>query len=340
MRAYRVLANWSSNTVVWNNKPSFDNTASSLSTHISNDWYKIGVTNIVKTWVDGTKTNYGFMLKDATETNTSQWTTFYSSEAASPNKPELHITYSKASLTMYSYLDNGFITRFPDGVQYVNSYHSTVKGILESLFPVNVEYSVSRFTSYCDICKTQNNGNWDGRHLTGYCSHAEKHLSVRPDENDTSQGFYFHFIRTKGVGTETTSKYFWTGHIPSPSDQLSFSVQKYSNGVLHNIVCIMPGRVTEGPRFSNLPQDTVNNKYSYTLLHETAHQLGVPDHYCYGKNGSDACSNAYCWDCKPELSSTTCVMYKEYILYMVNRDSMFCPQCKALINKHLLNHYN
>ena len=337
VRAYRVLANWSSNTVVWYNKPSFDNTASSLSTHISNDWYKIGVTNIVKTWVDGTKTNYGFMLKDATETNTSQWTTFYSSEAASPNKPELHITYSKASLTMYSYLDNGFITRFPDGMQYVNSYHSAVKRILESEFPLNVNYSVSRFTSYCDICKTQNNGNWDGRHLTGYCSHAEKHLSVRPDENDTSQGFYFHFIRTKGGGTETTSKYFWTGHIPSPSDQPSFSVQKYSNGVLHNIVCIMPGRVTEGPRFSNKEQNAVDTEYQFTLLHETGHQLGAPDHYCLGDEFSDVdCGSKECWRHGRHLSERPVCCMLQRISPQITQ---FCSYCQKKINSHLNNHY-
>ena len=52
------------------------------------------VTNIVKSWYTGTYSNYGFVLKDATESGTSQWTTFYSSDAASPNKPELVINYN------------------------------------------------------------------------------------------------------------------------------------------------------------------------------------------------------------------------------------------------------
>lgn len=102
VRAYRVTQSWNSSDVTWNNKPSHTSLyESSLSTHISNNWYKLNVTNIVNQWVSGGTSNYGFMLKDNTENNTSQWTTFYSSEALSPNKPELHITYTYSGSRPY-----------------------------------------------------------------------------------------------------------------------------------------------------------------------------------------------------------------------------------------------
>lgn len=94
VKAYRATGSWSSSALTWDNKPSYTTTnASSNSTLYSDNWYRLYVTSIVKSWQAGTYSNYGFVLKDTTEVGTSQWTTFYSSDAASPNKPELHINY-------------------------------------------------------------------------------------------------------------------------------------------------------------------------------------------------------------------------------------------------------
>ena len=95
VKAYRATGNWTSSTLTWDNKPGYTTTnASATASLYSNNWYRMYVTNIVKSWYTGTYSNYGFVLKDATESGTSQWTTFYSSDAASPNKPELVINYS------------------------------------------------------------------------------------------------------------------------------------------------------------------------------------------------------------------------------------------------------
>lgn len=53
----------------------------------------MNTTSLVKKWINGTYNNYGFVVKDDTSTGTVQWTTFYSSDKASPHKPELHIVY-------------------------------------------------------------------------------------------------------------------------------------------------------------------------------------------------------------------------------------------------------
>ena len=94
VKAYRVTGNWASSTLTWNNMPNFTTTnASPAMTYYSDNWYRMYVTNIVKGWYSGANSNYGFMLKDDTESGTSHWSTFYSSDAPSPNKPELHIIY-------------------------------------------------------------------------------------------------------------------------------------------------------------------------------------------------------------------------------------------------------
>ncbi|MBO4484178.1 MAG: DNRLRE domain-containing protein [Lachnospiraceae bacterium] len=95
VKAYRCTGNWSSGTVTWNSKPGFTTEESSAAaTLLSDNWYGLYVKEIVQGWLSGGYQNYGLVLKDETETGTAQWTTFYSSDAPSPNKPELHIAYS------------------------------------------------------------------------------------------------------------------------------------------------------------------------------------------------------------------------------------------------------
>lgn len=165
------------------------------------------------------------------------------------------------------------------------------------------------------------------------------HLSVNPNPRDKWRGFYFDFVRKNGVGTKTLTKYFWTGHIPNPTDQASFSVQyykdKYTSETLHSIVCIMPGDVTQGYWFTNKPESTVRKEYKYTLLHETSHQFDAPDHYCFGTN----CSNQYCWVHHPELMAESCIMRYRYNVDGLNINKLYCPRCVDTIFNHLVDHH-
>ena len=96
MKAYRVIGNWVSGQLTWNNKPGYTTVgASSTAVQYSDGWYFTYITDMVKGWLNGTYSEYGFVLKDATESSVGPWSTFYSSEAASPNKPELHIRYNE-----------------------------------------------------------------------------------------------------------------------------------------------------------------------------------------------------------------------------------------------------
>ena len=98
VKANRVTGSWSSSSITWNNKPGYTTTNSSaVGTLLSNNWYAYYVTSIVNKWLNGTYTNYGFALVDTNESSTSHWTKFYSSDASSPNKPELVIVYSYGS---------------------------------------------------------------------------------------------------------------------------------------------------------------------------------------------------------------------------------------------------
>ena len=107
IKAYRVTSSWSSSSVTWNNKPSYT-TANGTGTITldTGSWYKLDTTTLVKYWLAGTYSNYGFLLKEPSETSSSQKTKFYSSDAPSPNKPELIIEYKDPS-SSYTITYNG-----------------------------------------------------------------------------------------------------------------------------------------------------------------------------------------------------------------------------------------
>ena len=98
VKAYQCTSDWSSSTITWDNMPDGEGNfalESTLCTRYSatSSWYVMTVTEIVRDWIDGLSSNYGFILKDEEEGLTDHWTTWYSSDAPSPHKPELHITY-------------------------------------------------------------------------------------------------------------------------------------------------------------------------------------------------------------------------------------------------------
>lgn len=99
IKAYRVLNSWSSSTITWNTKAAYSySDVSDAAVNTVGDWYGLNVTAMVKKWLDGTYINHGMVLKEPSETNSSQKTKFYSSDAPSPNKPELVINYYSSNL--------------------------------------------------------------------------------------------------------------------------------------------------------------------------------------------------------------------------------------------------
>lgn len=99
IRAYAITDSWSTDSLTWNNQPSYSSTiCSSTSVNTtrygSTNWYKMDITDILKGWLDLTIDEYGLVLKEVYETSSSAKTSYYSSEASSPNNPELEINYT------------------------------------------------------------------------------------------------------------------------------------------------------------------------------------------------------------------------------------------------------
>lgn len=79
------------------------------------------------------------------------------------------------------------------------------------------------------------------------------------------------------------------------------------------------------------------------MMHETSHQLGLPDHYCYGKDSNDPeskCINEYCDECVFERGEARqCLMSYRYDVENTSEATLYCSSCLASINAHLTDHH-
>ena len=90
--AYRVNSSWTSSSITWNNMPSYSSSSGSFNQQ-SGGWYRAFITSLVQNWANGNYNNYGVLVRDSTETGTSHWSTYYSSEAGNSYLPKLVINY-------------------------------------------------------------------------------------------------------------------------------------------------------------------------------------------------------------------------------------------------------
>ena len=95
IKAYRVTSGWSSGSITWNNKPGYSSSyVSNTAYNDGGEWYAMDVSSTVRNWLNGAYTNYGFALISNYESSPSSSISYYSSDAPSPNKPELIINYT------------------------------------------------------------------------------------------------------------------------------------------------------------------------------------------------------------------------------------------------------
>ncbi len=115
-----VNSSWTASTLNWNNKPASTNIGK---VDVARDsWAQFNVTNVVKEWASGAKTNYGFKL----HTN-GNGQTFWKKVVSTTNsnlKPYLSVTYTipTASTPTGKLYSNG------NGTGYANLSWSAVKG--------------------------------------------------------------------------------------------------------------------------------------------------------------------------------------------------------------------
>ena len=231
------------------------------------------------------------------------------------------IVGTRPSYTMHHYVDQGYRVRF-DGYSDILIYSNIVAEKFEQFFGIQVLSSIILYTSPADTCKTDQFGSVTDANLTSDCNHTPTHLTTGELRN------------ALGDGTNTVSRVLWTGHIlpGNPS----------SNSAAHSVI-ITPRHTTTGDGFTNKSDFEVRKESIYTLMHETSHQLGLPDHYCYGKDSNDPerkCINEYCDECVfGRGEARQCLMSYRYDVENTSEATLYCSSCLASINAHLTDHH-
>ena len=100
--ARRLIKNWTSSTLTWNNSQDITTTESGVQNTSGmgrldgDNWYVMRVNMMVKNILSGKRTNYGWRIKDKTAEANKESFNLYSSDCGTSNRPQLVINYSSA----------------------------------------------------------------------------------------------------------------------------------------------------------------------------------------------------------------------------------------------------
>lgn len=95
--AYAVLGAWTETGITWDDQPVFATTAEytvNIPAGVTDGFHYWYISDLVRSWWDGSQVNFGVMLKDTNESTEEAWKRFYSSDwGTAAERPKLIITY-------------------------------------------------------------------------------------------------------------------------------------------------------------------------------------------------------------------------------------------------------
>lgn len=231
------------------------------------------------------------------------------------------IVGDQPAYTMRNYIDQGYRVRF-GGYSNVYTYNSVVSEKFEQFFGLNCSCQYVLHTSSADNCKIDQFDSVASDNLAASCTHSSTHLTSTAMRD------------VMGDGSNVISRILWTGHIMTNNPASNSSSSRYS-------VIVTPKHTTTGSTYTNESDAEVRKKSIFTLMHELSHQLGAPDHYCYGVSaGSSVCVNTNCDICyMGETVARTCMMSYRYDIEARDEDVLYCSSCLQDIAAHLTNHH-
>ena len=328
--AYRINKPWSETGVTWNVQKAFSNMGISstlldskraeagYATQYNPGWLVFSLGDLGEQWYNGSY-NYGIALKHIGGPN---WSVMFRSSETS-YKPYIVIQYGLPyTLTMEHYLDSGYRVRFDNAIDRVSIYESVVSDVLYNLYNLKVYSNIQAYQSAADSCKLKTYEYITSDHLAIPCTHAPTHL--------TTSALRRTLVSDKSAGSSTLSRYLWTGHILADNQR--------SNSASDSHTVVMTSAMVIDDSYENLSATDVRKESIFTLLHETSHQLGAPDHYCYGTNGDSQCSNDDCSTCNGQILPA-CIMSTRYNVEITNINQLYCDTCIATIKAHLETHH-
>lgn len=162
--------------------------------------------------------------------------------------------------------------------------------------------------------------------LASNCTHSSNHMNI--------QTLCQHLFVDHGFGTDTLTRVLWTGHIMSNHEEdRSCSIEGW-----HYVIITPYGMVHETTKV-NKSESEVRSWSIFVLMHELSHQLGAPDHYCYGKATDPSCDNPYCYYHVYGMAYPPNCIMSEHKNIEVLGNNLYCNDCYSTIFSHLRDHH-
>ena len=225
----------------------------------------------------------------------------------------------KYTLNVRHYYDNGLVVRFSEDMEDIADYQRVCSNIFLEIFGLSTTInSIQKYDSCADECTG----------LPVSIEDTTEACDCLMPIHKTKAGFEANLILQFGSGDSTNVQIGWSGHDIDDN-------RSYSEPVTHTVLM--------------LPLNPTRARRIFTLTHETSHQIGAPDHYCYTKIFGASCINPNCWECKKNTTPPACLMTEEDLglenkLASGNLTGVYCEDCLSYTDNngifaHLEDHH-
>ncbi|MBQ2842375.1 MAG: SH3 domain-containing protein [Clostridia bacterium] len=238
-------------------------------------------------------------------------------------------------MTQYHYYDQGFNIRFGSASTKIYDYASVLNNVMTDLFNLKVCPYVYSYTSAADQCKIWRYDSVYSNNLASSCPKTDNHKNDSCLKTD----YLREDLKNKFEnGGGTVSKVAWTGHIMTDHNN------DRSNATVGIGTIIITPYKTVHKTSSGYVNDSsyeIRRDNISTLMHETIHQLGIYDHYCYDDQGGPdgkRCSNTGgCYVCYGNGVKPDCMMM--VTKYPTEDSVLLCSKCKSNVYKYLSDNF-
>lgn len=220
------------------------------------------------------------------------------------------------------YYDQGYNVRYPGAATAIADYQRICSEILLDVFGISMTVNgIQNYTSSADTC-TGTPVTIEDTTTACSCGWGTNHKKI--------DLMLLNLVLNYGEGSNILSKFAWIGHDLDTTRSASYTEA--------NCVIMVSSGVN---RIRNI----------CTLLHETSHEIGAPDHYCEGDiDSTGKCSNSTCWSCYRGKTPPACIMTSGYnagiesVVSYGMASELYCSECLSNTNAngiftHLINHH-